>query len=132
MKGIELPLNTIIIMAVVVIVLLATASFFFKIWTPGVVQISGQQAFNTGCRYYADQYNCDIANTDAKDITIENYDGENLLVACRSLYGNDYTSHQCLRKCSCSMNKDADNDGIYDSEDNCPTTFDESNECAVD
>ncbi len=128
MKGIELPLNTIIVMAVVVIVLLATASFFFQIWTPGAMQIGGQQAFNTGCRYY-DDLGCDLKTSvteGASEITIENYDGGNLLAACRSVYGSSVGEYECLLKCSCAMSSDSDGDGALDTEDDCPCDGDTS------
>ena len=50
MKGIELPISTIVIIVIVLIVLLAIIAFFFGVWNPGVGGINLEAAKNSACQ----------------------------------------------------------------------------------
>jgi hypothetical protein len=50
MKGIELPINVLIIIVIVLIVLLAVIAFFFGTWNPGVIGVSLESAKNNACQ----------------------------------------------------------------------------------
>jgi hypothetical protein len=50
MKGIELPISTIVIIVIVLIVLLAVIAMFFGVWNPGVGGINLEAAKNNACQ----------------------------------------------------------------------------------
>jgi len=69
MKGIELPINVLVIIVIAVIVLLGVIAVYFTGWTP-FAQTAGVEAVkNAGCRIVV--YNC---STDLDDIL---FDGSN-------------------------------------------------------
>jgi len=103
MKGIELPLNTIIIMAIAVIVLLATASFFFKMWqTP---RIEAQNAFSDGCAKYKNRDpQCNILSEtefDSIDTSSASEAFSTLGAACDYLYNGVF--EDCKTACGCPV-----------------------------
>ena len=57
MKGIELPVNAIVIVAVAVLVLVVLAAFFSGMFGPNVSKVSAQSAWDTGCTM-ADRRGC--------------------------------------------------------------------------
>jgi hypothetical protein len=50
MKGMELPISTIVIIVIVLVVLLAVIAFFFGVWNPGVSGINLEGVKNNACQ----------------------------------------------------------------------------------
>lgn len=50
MKGVELPINTIVILVIALIILLAILALFFSVWRPGVGGITLEAAKNNACQ----------------------------------------------------------------------------------
>ena len=69
MKGMELPISTIVIIIIVLVVLLAIIAFFFGVWNPGVGGISLEAAKNNACQMLIST-GCNYP----KDIAIEGFD----------------------------------------------------------
>jgi hypothetical protein len=102
-KGIELPTNFLVILAIAVIVLLAAATLFFFVWRPGSTTVRDQGAFNIGCSKLL--LDC---TKDPSTIKIEGYkcsasgasdEGNTLLDACICL--GYRTEEICKQKCGC-------------------------------
>jgi len=64
MKGAELPINMIVIVAVAVLVLVVTAGFFGGFFASNVGTIGFEQAFNNACSNLKSLYNCAVDNID--------------------------------------------------------------------
>jgi len=110
MKGIELPINVLIIVVVAVIVLLGIIAVYFTGWFP-FAQTAGVDAVkNAGCRMVI--YDCDkdlstivfdgsMAGLPTFDVTGEGtYDyNDNLAELCRIYYEADET--KCAEICGC-------------------------------
>jgi hypothetical protein len=73
MKGIELPINVLIIIVVAIIVLLAIISMFFTPFTTGSGSVSLETAKEQACRSLVVAYNCGTS-TDLDKIIVDNYD----------------------------------------------------------
>ena len=84
-KGISLPINMVVIIAVAVIVLLSLAAFFMSGFIHPTAKMSDTDAWNTGCGMWR-MRGCKLADVD--DITILGYDpdgdgeDDSLAVAC--------------------------------------------------
>ena len=72
MKGLELPINVIIILIIGLIVLLAIFAFFSGVWNPGTQGISLETAKQSACQKLV-SLNCAFS---PRDITINNYDAD--------------------------------------------------------
>ena len=57
-KGIEIPISTIVILAIAIIVLLAIVAWFMGAFTPSGQQISGETNFNNACLSWV-KLNCE-------------------------------------------------------------------------
>jgi hypothetical protein len=125
MKGVELPINVIVIVVLCLVVLLAILALFWGVWTPGVAGISLEAAKNNACQMLVST-GCDspasitIKDFDAdKDGTLNEADlisstdpadckpgnngktlGDNLVMLCLCWYGADETSCK-TRICNC-------------------------------
>ncbi len=64
MKGLELPINMIVIIAVAVLILVVVAAFFSGQFGTGVNTIAVNNAFNEGCSSLKSVYNCDPTRLD--------------------------------------------------------------------
>lgn len=60
MKGLELPINMIVVIAIAVLVLVVVAAFFAGRLGGGQIDIQRQQALSEGCRKAATLYGCDL------------------------------------------------------------------------
>lgn len=49
MKGVELPINTLIVVVIALAILLALIALFFGVWTPGSSGLNLDAAKNTAC-----------------------------------------------------------------------------------
>ena len=116
MKGIELPINTLIILALAVIVLIVVLFFFLGVWRPGISTVSVEAAKNNACQTLVS-----LGCVDPTIVTINNFDannngrndatsgwdfdgnagGDNLGALCDNYYfKNDINS--CKELCGCA------------------------------
>lgn len=73
-KGMELPLNTLVILAIVIIVLLAVAALFMGVWGPTGGGISLQSAKTNYCSKLLNTGKC--GNAELTAITIDDFDAD--------------------------------------------------------
>jgi hypothetical protein len=117
MKGVELPINTIVIVLIAIAVLLAIIILFFNVYNPGSKGISLEVAKDNACQMLVSLGCQNPANIVIKDFdadTDKNFDqgsgtgscvndagaNDNLLMLCKCYYGVDETS--CIKTiCNC-------------------------------
>ena len=112
MKGLELPINMIVVVAIAVLVLVVVAAFFSGWLVGGTGTIATSAAYSNGCNTLRSVYGCDTASVTA--ITISGYNpfnrpstptapfaGENLGVACNENFKTTMTPEACARTCGC-------------------------------
>ena len=101
LKGISLPVNAVIIIALAVMVLLLVAAFFFGS-TKQLGDTSVESAWNQGCNALRNTYHCDasvVGTIKTADITGDGVE-DSLLTICRVKYHNDDLSAEwCRNKC---------------------------------
>jgi len=99
MKGIELPVNSVIIIALAIMVLLMIAAFLMG---ADVSPSKVESAWSQGCNILKNTHNCDadkVTDIIVTDITGDAV-GDSLLVICRAKFKNDNASvHWCRNKC---------------------------------
>ncbi len=105
LKGISLPVNSVIIIALAVMVLLMLAAFFTGVFRQtGSVDVGN--AWTQGCSILKHTYNCNgskVAEIKTSDITGDNVD-DSLLVVCRAKYKDDTVSkYWCRNKCCATV-----------------------------
>jgi len=100
LKGIELPVNSVIIIALAIFVLLMIAAFFSK--SSGELDRTQiNSAFNQGCSLLASAYNCDQERMqDIKTSLVLNGQAQNLLQVCKISF-NDQTKSALKCKFAC-------------------------------
>ncbi|MCX6819097.1 MAG: hypothetical protein NT129_03820 [Candidatus Aenigmarchaeota archaeon] len=106
MKGIDLPINAIVIVAIAVLVLVVIAAFFVGVVGPGTGSMNSQNAWNTGCAQ-ARARGCLQADfgVEGEPLPIAGYDPEgdgtanNIMDACEAVYG--YTEGIDCRNACC-------------------------------
>jgi len=94
MKGISLPINMIVIIAISVIVLLAIAAFFMGGFLRGSVTISDQQALSDGCGIWKNR-GCvpdENFNITGYDWNLDNQT-DDLFDACLRILGDGSTAY---------------------------------------
>ena len=109
MKGISLPVNMVVVIAVAVIVLLSLAAFFMSGFVHPTTKMSDTDAWNTGCGVWR-MRGCKIE--DVTKIKIAGYDtngdgvDDSLAVACQRVFGYSQseaestgTDNPCWIKC---------------------------------
>ena len=117
MKGLELPLNMIVLIIIAVLVLVVVAAFFAGYIGTGQNSIAASAAFSTGCNTLRQVYSCNSASVSAVQITGYNPSNTpidqntkmpttgqwgNLQQACHQNFGNNQLSDaDCARACSC-------------------------------
>jgi len=100
-KGIELPVNAVIIIALAIFVLLMLAAFFGK--SSGELdQTQVTSAFNQGCSQLSSSYNCDYEKVnEIKTSLVINGQAKTLLEVCRMSFNNPSMSAlKCKFACS--------------------------------
>lgn len=105
MRGVELPVNTMVVFVLAVIVLLGILALFLGVWSPLPGAITPQAALNTACLRLVTT-RCD---TDLTKIIVQNFDadkdgktggsGDNLKNLCLNYFNRDSTS--CWDGCGC-------------------------------
>ena len=73
MKGLELPINMIVVVAIAVLVLVVVAAFFAGQLGGGVDTIALENAFSSGCNNLRAIYNCDPAVITSGTLKVLNY-----------------------------------------------------------
>ena len=73
MKGVELPINILVIVAVAVVVLLGIVALYFVGWSPFPATVGLESAKNEGCRQFVQEMRCQ-GNT--WTIKIDNFDAD--------------------------------------------------------
>jgi hypothetical protein len=120
MKGVELPISTIVIVVIALVILLAILALFFGVWTPGSSGVSLEAAKNSACqillstgcgdteKIYVNNFDADKdgefdPNENVGDCNIPGGDsGDNLYMLCRCWY-NEFVEEECkTRICNCS------------------------------
>src|SRR3989338_7459145 len=113
MKGLELPINMIVVVAIAVLVVVVVAAFFSGWLVGGTSTIGTSAAYATGCNTLKSVYGCDPASTNTIRISGYNpdnvavtpgtpYDGQTLLRACKENFkDNGITEAACARTCGC-------------------------------
>jgi uncharacterized protein (UPF0333 family) len=104
-KGLELPLNMIVLIIIAVLVLLVVAAFFTGQFISGASTIELQKAFSNACPTLKNVYNCQ--NT---GFTVGEIKGlgpnPTFLELCNELYKSisaDIRLTKCKQDCGCSI-----------------------------
>ncbi len=98
MKGINLPVNSVIIITLAILVLVFLGYMFITGTNPLPQTVKPENAFNIGCKKYFETENSP-ENIPVGDI---NNDGnqDNLLTACRLYYSNESMEAEgCEQRC---------------------------------
>ena len=102
MKGISLPMNAIIIVAIAALVLVAFGAFFITNTGGTMSDADAQRVFAGGCVQYCkpDLYQTFLSAYDAAQ------NDYNFIIACKKLgYGDSQHVNSCLERCSnCNLN----------------------------
>lgn len=85
MRGLELPVNTLIVIVLAIIVLVAVIAFFMGAWRPGVSGIEMENAKNSGCQAFVS------AGCDDRDL--------NIIIVNYDVDGNGAKDDSLLRLC---------------------------------
>ncbi len=95
-KGLEMPVNMIIVIAIAVLVLVALSGFFGGQFFSGSDQIGSQKSFADGCNALRNSNNCDHTKINSMNI-----DGKGFGGIC---IGNGFSDTvQCARGCGCTV-----------------------------
>ena len=96
-KGLELPVNAIIFIAIALLVLISIAGFFFNFYSDSSVDT--KKAFAEGCASLRSFHSCD--HKEINQVSIENMNFG--LVCGRNGYGN---TADCAHACGCPIPED--------------------------
>ena len=104
MKGIELPINVLVIVAIAVIVLLGLVVLYFIGFNPFSGSISLTSLKNQGCSNFSLNFNCGGRGATTSDIILpaNSYNlRANTLNALCNQYFNATTEAECRSLCGC-------------------------------
>lgn len=113
MKGLELPINMIVVVAIAVLVLVVVAAFFIGGFKP-IEDIGAAAAYGQGCNTLKAVYGCVASSVNDIRITGYNpdnrpvdpgvpYEGETLMRACSDKFKTSITDVQCAVSCGCGQ-----------------------------
>jgi hypothetical protein len=104
MKGIELPVNAIVIVAVAILVLAVIAAFFVGALGTNMAGINLEQAFTKGCEALIRAYNCDENKISDGTIKVLGYPNpEDTDTTFYSLcLQKGYSASTCAVACGCT------------------------------
>ena len=74
MKGVELPINILVVVAIAIIVLLGLVALYFVGYNPFASVASLEGIKNDACRQYVQGHNCGQDGTVVTDILVTNFD----------------------------------------------------------
>ena len=101
MKGISLPVNAIVIIAIAILVLTVVAAFFVGGVGPGMQTITLEQAFTKGCDSLVRGNNCD--KTKISSIIVTGYPATGDTIPFNQVCAQKgYDIDSCARACGCS------------------------------
>ncbi len=109
MKGLEMPINMIVVVAIAVLVLVVVAAFFAGRLGGGSDEIALTAAFNTGCNTLRSVHNCVVASITSGSIRIPGYappgeqvnpNGYDFSLVCSR---KGYSASDCARVCGCTI-----------------------------
>ena len=105
-KGITLPVNSVIIIALAIFVLLMLAAFFGKS-SNELTTTQVTNAFNQGCSQLSSSYNCDYERVpEIESSLIINNEAKTLLDVCRMSFSNpSMSAFKCKKACQVCPNK---------------------------
>ena len=66
MRGISLPINAIVIVAIAILVLVVISAFFSGVLIPSTIEIERDNALGKACQSWGTLYNCNEAGFSAK------------------------------------------------------------------
>ncbi len=104
MKGMELSLHVIVILALAIIVLVSVLFFVFSQSGEQISKTEANRIFQEKCSLYR-SLNCDWGVTHREDF-------DEFLKACQLLYGRQNLAFSCLGKYCCNKVTDAKCDGL--------------------
>ncbi len=111
MKGLSLPINLIVILAIAVMILVIVSAWFVGVFTTQQLTAADEDAFRSGCQRLRLDYSCAVSPT---TITISGYrpfanspaEGDTLLTACiRKFPENGRDIDACKEKCGCLLRR---------------------------
>ncbi len=110
MKGVELPVNVMVMLVIAVIVLFSVLALFLGIWSPVPGTITPDAARSAACLKLMTG-TPDCLNADLTDIHIGNFDadkngvagspGDNLMTLCNNYYDTNGDQDRCRALCNC-------------------------------
>jgi hypothetical protein len=111
MKGLELPINMIVVIAIAVLVLTVVAAFFVGQTGGGVDTVRFESAFTSACTTWRTAYNCADTNMGLVPVNFK-FSGQtqnaNMDQMCKykilgSTTTGTYSTTDCQRLCGCSV-----------------------------
>jgi hypothetical protein len=96
MKGISLPVETIIVIVIAVLVFFTVVGFFFHYWGSSEERAAAQNALNTACLSWKNS-NCANWSVQIEGYSVQGRTGT-IEDACRTL---GYDLAACRRSCGC-------------------------------
>jgi len=72
MKGVELPINTLVIVVIALVILIALIALFYGVWAPSVEDIDLESAKNNACQMLI-SLGCD---SEPEEISMSNFDAD--------------------------------------------------------
>jgi len=118
LKGVSLPINLIVIIAIAVLVLVVLAGFFGGFFTEAAIGIQRDAALDQACQEAREIYGCGLSALDTSSVTHKDLgDVEPRLYSLKELCtlrdldttGNHRTIadggqiNECLNRCSCPL-----------------------------
>jgi amino acid transporter len=100
-KGVELPINILVIVAIAVIVLLGLVALYFIGFNPFSVTTALDAAKNTGCRTYMNQYPTPCGNWTTFNVTWQGNDSVPFNEFMVDEYGCTSDENCARRACGC-------------------------------
>ena len=96
-KGVSMPINLIVVIAIAVVVIVALGAFFFSASIGGISDAEAQRLFANGCTRYCQS---DLHSTFQGAYTASQRDTQ-FVAACTKLkYGDQQHVNRCLESCS--------------------------------
>jgi hypothetical protein len=106
MKGMELPINMIVVVLIAVLVLVTVSTFLAGQLGGGGGAIELERAFSEGCQKLRSQYNCNTgANIRIMSYTLPGYaagSGSTFFGTPSICSQKGYTDTECARMCGCT------------------------------
>ena len=113
-KGLELPINMIIVIAIAVLVLVVISAFFASQTGSGISNIQFEAAFNSACSTWRSTYNCQLGGLTGVQTSFNflgQSGGSNLQQLCNFKItgvstggtGGNVALDACQRVCGCSV-----------------------------